>query len=47
MTVKIVIIKDDKPIDQITIDTGFGIIDRKSDCEVSIKDPIVSDLHQM
>jgi hypothetical protein len=47
VTVKIVIIKGDKPIDQITIDKGFGIIDRKSDCEVSIKGSIVRDLYQM
>ena len=45
MTVKIVIIKDDKPIDQITIETGFGMIGRKSDCEISIKDPAVSGNH--
>ena len=45
MTIKVVVIKDDKPIDQITIETGFGMIGRRSDCEVSIKDPAVSGNH--
>jgi hypothetical protein len=45
VTIKVVVIKDDKPIDQITIETGFGMIGRRSDCDISIKDPAVSGNH--
>ena len=45
MVAKIVIIKDDKPIDQVQLSTRPMIIGRKSDCDISIKDPAVSGNH--
>ena len=45
MVVKIVILKDDKPIDQVVIRGGTASIGRKSDCDISIKDPAVSGNH--
>ena len=45
MVAKIVIIKDDKPIDQVALGTRPMIIGRKSDCDISIKDPAVSGAH--
>ena len=44
MTVKIIIIKD-KPIGQIVVTKGVTTIGRKSDCDISIKDPAVSGVH--
>ncbi len=45
MVVKIVILKDDKPIEQVVIKGGIASIGRKSDCDISIKDPAVSGNH--
>ena len=42
---KIILIRDDKPIDQITVNGPEALIGRKSDCDVSIKDPAVSGNH--
>lgn len=42
---KIIVTKDDKPIDQITFNGEEAIIGRKSDCDISIKDPAVSGTH--
>ncbi|HKI74378.1 MAG TPA: FHA domain-containing protein [Pseudomonadales bacterium] len=42
---KIIVIRDDKPIDQITFTGEVALIGRKSDCDVSIKDPAVSGNH--
>ncbi len=45
MTAKIVILKDDKPIDQVVLGADPVIIGRKSDCGITIKDPAVSGNH--
>lgn len=45
MVVKIVILKNDKPIDQVVIKGPTASIGRKSDCDISIKDPAVSGNH--
>ena len=45
MVVKIIIMKDDKPIDQVIIRGNTASIGRKSDCDISIKDPAVSGNH--
>jgi FHA domain len=45
MVVKIVILKDDKPIEQVLIKGRTASIGRKSDCDISIKDPAVSGNH--
>lgn len=42
---KIILTKDGKPIDQINFTGTTVIIGRKSDCDVSIKDPAVSGRH--
>lgn len=42
---KIIVIRDDKPIDQVTVAGEFAVIGRKSDCDISIKDPAVSGSH--
>lgn len=42
---KIIVTKDDKPIDQITFSGEEATIGRKSDCDISIKDPAVSGTH--
>ncbi|MCH7741839.1 MAG: FHA domain-containing protein [Proteobacteria bacterium] len=45
MVVKIIIMKDDKPIDQVIMRGNSASIGRKSDCDISIKDPAVSGNH--
>ncbi len=45
MTVKIVIFKQDKPVDQVLLKSDSTTIGRKSDCDISIKDPAVSGQH--
>ena len=45
MVAKVIIIKDEKPIDQVVIDTQEMSIGRKSDCDITIKDPAVSGNH--
>lgn len=42
---KIIVIRDEKPIDQVTFTGAVALIGRKSDCDVSIKDPAVSGNH--
>jgi pSer/pThr/pTyr-binding forkhead associated (FHA) protein len=42
---KIIVIKDDKPLEQLTFEDGEITIGRKSDCDISIKDPAVSGIH--
>ena len=42
---KIIVLRDDKPIDQITFTGDMAVIGRKSDCDISIKDPAVSGNH--
>lgn len=42
---KIIVTKDDKPIDQVTFNGEEATIGRKSDCDISIKDPAVSGTH--
>jgi pSer/pThr/pTyr-binding forkhead associated (FHA) protein len=44
---KIIVIKEDKPIDQITFAGSTATIGRKSDCDISIKDPAVSGVHAL
>ncbi|MBL4682380.1 MAG: FHA domain-containing protein [Pseudomonadales bacterium] len=44
MLVKVIVIKD-KPIDQYIVTKDVTIIGRKSDCDISIKDPAVSGNH--
>ena len=45
MTSKIIVIKDDKPIQQIALEGDVISIGRRSDCDISIKDPAVSGVH--
>lgn len=42
---KIIVLRDDKPIDQITFTGDMAVIGRKSDCDISIKDPAISGNH--
>ena len=44
MLVKVIVVKD-KPIEQIIINKDVMTIGRKSDCDISIKDPAVSGNH--
>ncbi len=44
MSVKVIVIKD-KPIDQFVISKELTSIGRKSDCDISLKDPAVSGKH--
>ena len=44
MSVKVILIKD-KPIGQFVIDSDLTSIGRKSECDISIKDPAVSGSH--
>jgi pSer/pThr/pTyr-binding forkhead associated (FHA) protein len=45
MTVKIIILKEDKPIDQILVDQDKVVIGRRAECDIPIKDPAVSGNH--
>lgn len=45
MTVKIIVIKEDKPIDQVLMEQDKLSIGRRAECDVSIKDPAVSGNH--
>ena len=45
MVVKIIILKDEKPIDQLVMDKDTLIIGRKSESDIVIKDPAVSGFH--
>ena len=44
MSVKVVLIKD-KPIGQFVVESDITTIGRKSECDISIKDPAVSGSH--
>lgn len=44
MSIKVIIIKD-KPIAQMVLNKDVTTIGRKSDCDISLKDPSVSGLH--
>lgn len=45
MTVKIIVIKEDKPIEQVLMEKTKLTIGRRSECDVSVKDPAVSGNH--
>lgn len=45
MVVKIIILKDEKPIDQIVMNKDTLIIGRRSESDIVIKDPAVSGVH--
>ncbi|MFT4713263.1 MAG: pSer/pThr/pTyr-binding forkhead associated (FHA) protein [Candidatus Azotimanducaceae bacterium] len=45
MTSKIIVIKGDKPILQMALNGDLISIGRRSDCDISIKDPAVSGVH--
>ncbi len=45
MVVKIIILKDEKPIDQIVMAKDVLTVGRKSECDIVIKDPAVSGHH--
>ena len=45
MTVKIIVIREDKPIDQILMEKTKLIIGRRAECDISVKDPAVSGNH--
>ena len=45
MTSRMIVIKDDKPIPQIVLAGDAATIGRRSDCDISIKDPAVSVVH--
>lgn len=42
---KIIIFKEDKPVDQVTVTGKSASVGRKSECDISIKDPAVSGHH--
>lgn len=42
---KVIVMKDNKPIDQISIAGDTATIGRKSECDISIKDPAISGTH--
>jgi len=45
VSLKVIVLKNQKPIDQILVKGEIAMIGRKSDCEISIKDPAVSGNH--
>lgn len=45
MTLKIIVIKEDKPVSQVDMDQEKIIIGRRAECDVPIKDPAVSGNH--
>lgn len=45
MTVKIIIVKEGKPIDQVLMEQDRLTIGRRSECDIAIKDPAVSGAH--
>jgi hypothetical protein len=45
MVLKIVVLKDDKPIDQYVVGSDKTTIGRRSECDISIKDPAISGNH--
>ena len=45
MAVRVIVLKDQKPIDQVILKGENSMIGRRSDCEISIKDPAISGNH--
>lgn len=45
MTVKIIVIRDDKPIEQVLMEQHKLVIGRRAECDISVKDPAVSGHH--
>lgn len=45
MTVKIIVIREDKPIEQVLMEQHKLVIGRRAECDISIKDPAVSGNH--
>ncbi len=45
MAVKIIVLKDDKPVEQVAIEYDKTSIGRRAECDISIKDPAVSGSH--
>ena len=45
MTVKIIVIRDDKPIEQVLMEQHKLVIGRRAECDISVKDPAVSGNH--
>jgi len=45
MTLKIIIIKEDKPVQQVTMEQTRLTIGRRAECDIPIKDPAVSGNH--
>ncbi len=45
MAVKIIVLREDKPVDQIVLDQPKMVIGRKSECDIAIKDPAISGNH--
>lgn len=45
MTVKIIVIREDKPIEQVLMEQHKLVIGRRAECDIPIKDPAVSGNH--
>lgn len=45
MAVKIIVIREDKPIEQVLMEQHKLVIGRRAECDISIKDPAVSGNH--
>lgn len=45
MTVKIIVIREDKPLEQVLMEQPKLVIGRRAECDISIKDPAVSGNH--
>ncbi len=45
MTVKIIVIREDKPIEQVLMEKTKLTIGRRAECDISVKDPAVSGNH--
>jgi hypothetical protein len=45
MTVKVTVLREDKPVDQILMEQDKLIIGRRAECDIPIKDPAISGNH--
>ncbi len=45
MTVKIIVIREDRPVEQLLMEQDKLVIGRRAECDISIKDPAVSGNH--
>ncbi|MBL6691947.1 MAG: FHA domain-containing protein, partial [Pseudomonadales bacterium] len=45
MTLKIIVIREDKPIEQVLMEQHKLVIGRRAECDIPIKDPAVSGSH--